>query len=150
MIKHFSIKELVPEHIYDTWGENSWWFLDYRACKTLEWVREHLGSCVVNDWPWGGSYSQSGLRTFEFYMQNNLRPIYIAKEKIAMSNSQHKYGRGFDCKLANCTAEEARQYIKDNWEEHGLDWAITLEEGVSWLHFDCRNQKENRVYTFNP
>ena len=149
MIKYFKIEELVPRHIYNAWGDSAWWFLDYRALKTLEWVREHLGPCTVNDWLWGGSYEQSGLRTFEFYMQDDITTKDTAKLQIAMSCSQHKYGRGFDSKLQNYTAEEARQYIKDNWEEHGLGWPITLEEGVSWLHSDTRNREGNGVYTFN-
>ena len=152
MINHFSIQELVPEHVYVKYGEKAWWFLDRRAIKTLEWVRDHLGRCTVNNWSWGGEYSQSGLRTFEFYMQgsNRLRPDYIAKQMIADSFSQHKHGRAFDCKLANHSADEARDYIKNNWELFGLGWALTLEEDVSWLHFDCRNRPDKKVYTFKP
>lgn len=150
MIKHFSIQELVPEHIYNSRGEKAWQLLDYRALKTLEWLRINLGSCVVNDWSWGGDFSQSGLRTHEFYMQNNKYPLRKAYQLIALSLSQHRFGRAFDCKFKEHTAEEARQWIKDNWHTSGLDWAVTLEEDVSWLHFDCRSQKDNIVYSFHP
>ncbi len=152
MIRHFSLKELVPKHVYDKWGEKAWMFLDFRALKTLEWLRDELGQCTVNNWAWGGEYSQSGLRTHEFYMQggNELRPEYIAKEMIADSFSQHKYGRAFDCKFKNHTADEVRQFIKDKWRIYGYEWPVTLEEDVSWVHFDTRHQLENKIYTFKP
>ncbi len=148
MIRHFSIKELVPKHVYDQWGNKSWWFLDFRAIKTLEWLRDELGSCTVNNWAWGGSYDQSGLRTYQFYQQATNTPDYIAKEKLAESFSQHKYGRAFDCKFTNYTAEEVREFVKKNWNIYGYEWPITLEEDVRWVHFDTRNRPDNKVYTF--
>ncbi len=151
MINNFILQELVPRHVYNQFGEKSWWFLDYKTLKTLEWLRYFNGSCTVNNWCWGGDFDQRGLRTYDFYMQNgDLTPIYIAKEKIAESFSQHKYGRAFDCSFKDYTAEEVREFIKQAWEEDGYDWPITLEEDVSWLHFDTRLQPENKVYTFKP
>ena len=150
MIRGFEVYELVPEAVYKLRGERSWQLLDQRALKTLEWLRGCLGACTVNDWKWGGSYSQSGLRTFEFYLQGSNMTPTKAKKKISDSLSQHKYGRGFDCKFKKVDAESAREYIKKHWHKTGFDWAITLEEGVSWLHFDVRTQPENKVYTFNP
>ena len=150
MISYFGIKELVPHHVYAVRGEKAWQLFDYRALKTLEWLRENLGSCVVNDWSWGGTFSQSGLRTFEFYMQDGITMSTEANAKIVKSYSQHKFGRAFDCKFSRYTAEQARQWIKDNWKDSGFDWSITLEEGVSWLHFDVRNREDNNVYSFYP
>lgn len=150
MIKYFKIEELVPKHIYASRGQKAWELFDYSALKTLEWLRENLGACIVNNWTSGGQYSQSGLRTFEFYMQDGKTSATKAHELVSLSNSQHKYGRAFDCKFSKYTAEQARQWIKENWHKSGLPWAITLEEDVSWLHFDVRNQPENRVYSFKP
>lgn len=151
MIRNFVVQELVPKHIFLKRGLKSWQLLDWRAIKTLEWVRDHLGQTTVNNWHVGGNYSQSGLRTFEIYMQGgDLTPDYIAHIKISESLSQHKFGRAFDCKLKNHTAEEAREYIKNNWDLFGLGWAVTLEEDVGWLHFDCRTQPDKKVYTFKP
>jgi len=149
MIRNFVIQELVPQHIFLKRGYKSWQLLDWRALKTLEWVRDHLGQCTVNNWHIGGKYSQSGFRTFEFYEQQGVDSI-VAKVCLSDSLSQHKFGRSFDCKLKNHTAEEARDYIINNWERFGLGWAITLEEGVSWLHFDCRTHPDNKVHSFKP
>jgi len=150
MIKHFNIRELVPRHIYNLRGEEAWGLLDYTALKTLEWLRENLGACTVNNWNSGGRKEQSGLRTFEYYIRDKNMTKPQAMEAIGLSNSQHKYGRAFDCTFSNCNAEQVRHWIKEHWCESGFDWAITLEENVSWVHFDTRNQPENKVYLFKP
>lgn len=150
MIKYFKLQELVPNHIYNLRGEKAWELLDQRALLTLQWLREQLGECVVNNWHVGGQYSQSGLRTHEFHQQDGITNMKDAKIKMNDSMSQHKYGRAFDCKFKRYTADQAREWIKENWHKSGLPWAITLEEDVSWLHFDVRTQPENKVYTFKP
>ena len=152
MIKHFTIKELVPKHIIDGYGEEgAWKLLDEKALKTLEWLRENLGPCTINNWHLGGSFSQSGLRTWQFFMQDGKTTEEDAKAEYDKSGSQHKYGRAFDGKFKNHTAEEVRKWIKENWSKSGFDWSITLEEGVSWLHFDVRPRtKSKKVYSFKP
>lgn len=150
MIKYFSIQELVPREVYNDRGDKAWQLLDLRALQVLEWLRENLGACTVNNWKWGGNFSQSGLRTYDFYMQDGLTLHKDAYRNISKSYSQHKYGRAFDCKFNDYTAEEVRDWIKRHWAGSGFDFAITLEEGVSWVHFDVRSQPENKVYTFKP
>ena len=112
MINYFGIEELVPRSIYNRRGDKAWQLLDMQTLQTLEWLRENLGQCTVNNWKWGGNFSQSGLRTFEIYMQDGFTMVNEAKLKMADSLSQHKYGRAFDCKFKDYTAEEARQWIK--------------------------------------
>lgn len=150
MLDNFIIQELVPEHVYNQRGDKAWQLLDFQALLTLQWLRDHLGPTTVNNWHVGGNYSQSGLRTFEMYQQDSNTPAYIAHIDISESYSQHKYGRGFDCKFKLYTAEEARHYIQTYWAAIGLEWPITIEEDVDWLHFDTRCQPENLVYTFQP
>ncbi len=150
MIEYFAIEELVSRRTFNARGQKAWELLDWRALQTLEWLRENLGRATVNNWKWGGVYEQSGLREWEFYLQlKDVNNDDQAKKRYSGSRSQHKFGRGFDVKFADHTAEEVRQWIKENWEDSGFDWAITLEEGVSWLHFDVRNKPKNQVYTFN-
>jgi hypothetical protein len=49
--------------------------------------------------------------------------------------SQHSWGRASDKLYKNATAEEVREYIKENWKELGI---ACIEEGVSWVHSDVR------------
>jgi hypothetical protein len=140
MLKHFSAKELVPPSVYDIRGDKSIQLFDTNALKLLDWLRDRYGSATVNDWAWSGNYSQSGLRTVEFYG---------SWEKYNKSFSQHKYGRAFDVKFKEATAQEIREDLKAVWAVVGLGFPITLEDDVSWLHVDTRWQ-ERAVTSFKP
>ena len=86
--KHFSVQELVPPAIYNKRGEKSLELIDVRIVMILDHLREKLGKPItVNNWQWGGGYSQSGLRSVEHYG---------GSESYFDSFSQHKYGRGAD------------------------------------------------------
>jgi len=122
---HFGIKELVDKETYSIRGEKAWALLDERALRTLDKLRETFGSTIVNDWSWGGSNQWRGLRT--------------DKSKYYSPYSQHSFGRAFDCIFKHHTAEEVRNYIKENRDE--FPYITSMEDGVSWLHFDVRNSK---------
>lgn len=158
-IKNFEIHELVPKSVYDKQGEAAWDNFKPDALTGLSWVREQLGTCVINNWYTGGAFSQSGLRTIEFFegevakkfpKLNAFKRLELAKSQYESSRSQHKIGNAFDCKFKKYTAEQARQFIKGNWEKSGLPFAITLEEKVNWVHIDFRSRPDNKVYSFIP
>ena len=99
---------------------------------TLVQLREKFGPATVNDWAWGGGYTESGLRSFDFGGIHN--------------RSLHKFGKAFDVKFKNHTAEEVRQYIIDNPNE--FPYIVGLELDVDWLHFDTRNRQGNQGQLF--
>ena len=123
--KHFGIKELVDKATYKKRGEKAWALLDERALMTLDLLREDFGPITVNDWSWGGTNQWRGIRT--------------SYSKYFSTYSQHSFGRAFDCIFKNHTAEEVRQAIKANPERY--KYINSIEEGVSWLHFDVRNSE---------
>lgn len=130
--KYFTIHELVPPDIYHGYGERAWQFLDDRSLMMLDSLREKFGSTTVNSYYWGGEREWSGLRTSD-------SPYYSP-------TSQHSFGRAFDCIFRNTDAETVRQYILRNPEE--FPYITSMELGVSWLHFDCRNV--DPIFTFYP
>lgn len=132
--KHFTIKELVPEDVYKRRGEKAWTVFDDRALMTLDALRDKFGSLTVNDWSWGGTFSQSGLRTSD--------------SKHYSQYSQHTFGRAFDCKFKEHTAEEVREYVLANKSE--FPYIGGLELGISWFHFDVRGHDEGEIITFYP
>ena len=140
MLQHFSVKELVPPSVYEVRGEKSIQLFDLNALRLLDWLRDRYGAATVNDWDWGGNFSQSGFRTVEFYG---------SPEKYFASFSQHKYGRAFDVKFQSVSAEEVRLDLKLNWDAQGLGFPITLEDDVSWLHVDTRPSKKI-ISSFKP
>jgi hypothetical protein len=65
------------------------------------------------------------------------------------TRSQHLYGRALDIKIQDVTAEDARKEIKAKWKvEPAFRFITAMEEGVSWLHVDCRNTNLNELFTF--
>ena len=130
--EHFSIKELVPKHVYEARGDKAWELLDSRALAMLDKLRDKFGVITVNNWHLGGDRNWSGLRTPD-------SPFYSAY-------SQHTFGRAFDCLFTSTTAEEVRQYILHHQSE--FEFICSMELGTSWLHFDVRNT--HRMKTFYP
>jgi hypothetical protein len=135
--EYFSIKELVSPDVYELRGEKAWQLFDNRGLKMIDMLRKEFGVCIINDWAWGGEFSESGLRTKDDFYYKMF--------------SQHSFGRAFDMKFRNHSAHEVRRMIKEQWESKfkklfnaiGI-YSITLEEGdsVTWVHIDIRNAKE--------
>ena len=61
--KYFKVKELVSSKIYKEYGDDAIKFLDPKALKALENVREILGvPLICNNWAAGGSRNYCGYR----------------------------------------------------------------------------------------
>ena len=122
--EHFRIYELVDPGTYSRFGQKCWEFFDFNALVTLDLLREQFGQATVNNWKWGGNYQWSGLRTLNCTIGADL--------------SQHRFGRAFDVKFKNVSANEVRQHIRGDqeyWSEH----ISRIENKVSWFHFDIAN-----------
>lgn len=132
--EHFSIQELVPPDLYKEHEEWVLWFqFDDRLLKVLDRLRATYGPMTVNNWSWGGSLTQSGLRT--------------PKSKYYSFTSQHAHGRAVDARPKDCSVETIRKDILELKYEWMAD--ITgLELKVSWLHIDTRNHRD--ILTFEP
>lgn len=140
--EYFSTKELVSPKVYAARGDKSIQLMDERILKVADLLREHFGSCVINDWSWGGKFKNSGLRTsFSTWWRRY---------------SQHSYGRALDLKFEDHSAFSVRNDILLNWDKKwaflfesiGVD-SITMETGetVTWVHIDIRNNYKG-VNTF--
>lgn len=129
--QYFKIEELVDEATYLRYGEKAWQFLDDRLLKLADFLRSKFGSCIVNDWVWGGNYSESGLRSPD----TSTGAMY----------SQHKFGRALDMKFKEHKAQTIREWLEINWTEDlskavlGEVVKITVETDITWLHIDIRN-----------
>lgn len=132
--KHFIIEELVPPTVYKKYGIHAWKFFDVGLLKAIDRLRDDMGSIKINDWKWGGSYSQSGLRDFDF----------------DKSYSLHKMGKAFDLKFKDYTADEARVIILSNPKRYPEITRMELKT-ATWVHVDSANcDTEEGIYTFDP
>ena len=135
--RHFVVQELVSPDVYADRGEKAWALLDTNALKTLDALRDKFGSITVNDWYWGGTFKESGLRTTscEYY-----RPY-----------SMHSFGKAFDCKFKDTTPEKVQEYILNNADEFPfLQRMEDTKSTKTWLHFDVGNHGYYKPYVFKP
>lgn len=86
--KHFKISELVSKIVYNKFGEFAWKFFDEDILRDLDVIRDYHGTAItINDWGFGGSLQQCGLRC-------NLDPLVKGKTQIYCS--AHIMGKAFD------------------------------------------------------
>lgn len=122
---YFGVDELVCEHTYQKWGENSWQFLDSQFLHALLVIRRDILRKPM--WCNSKTKHQRGLRCNRCEMVRGKSSVYL---------SAHCLGKAGDFDVTGMTAEQARLEIKRN--AHLLPCPVRLEKGVSWLHIDVR------------
>lgn len=122
---YFDAEELVCDHTFQKWGEQSWNFLDTDFLHALLIVRRDILKKPM--WCNGTQKKQRGLRCNRCQMVRDKTSVYL---------SAHCLGKAGDFTITGMTAEQARQKIKEN--AHLLPCPVRLERGVSWLHMDVR------------
>lgn len=138
--KFFGIKELVCDHTYAKWKDNSWQFLDTDFLHALLIIRRDIlkvpMTCNFKTYP------QRGLRC-------NCCQLVYSKSKLGQNYlSAHIFGKAGDFTPKGMTAEQARKEIIRHQEL--LPCNIRMEKDVTWLHFDVLPQYgiEDKVYLF--
>lgn len=122
---YFDAEELVCDHTFKKWGEQSWNFLDTDYLHALLVIRRDIIKKPM--WCNGNAKKQRGLRCNRCQMVRDKTSVYL---------SAHCLGKAGDFTVTGMTAEQARQKIKEN--AHLLPCPVRLESGVSWLHMDVR------------
>ncbi len=119
--RHFKLSELVPPSVLNDLGERAWMMLDDRLLKFIDDLRDDLGKKIyVNR----GDATNRGFRL-------------KGKVAKAANYSQHYYGRAIDFTVEGMSAQEVRQYIKDNKVKYPM--VRRMEKDVDWVHVDCAN-----------
>lgn len=136
---YFDAEELVCDHTYAKWKEQSWQFLDTNYLWALLVIRRDILKKPM--WCNGNAKKQRGLRCNRCQMVRDKSSVYL---------SAHTLGKAGDFTVTGMTAEQARQKIKEN--AHLLPCPVRLERGVSWLHMDIRpddTKPGQKVIEFN-
>ena len=129
--KKFKIQELVSNQVFKRYGaEFCWKFFDEDILIDLDTIREFHGeSITINDWSWGGSLQQCGLRC-------NLDPMVKGKNTIYCS--AHCMGKAFDLHSKN--NKKLYQDIQTLFNQGKLRVIKRLESSAStkfqWVHVD--------------
>ena len=135
---YFDVDELVCDHTYKKWKEQSWQFLDTDYLHALLVIRRDILKKPM--WCNSSTKHQRGLRCNRCQMVQEKKAVYL---------SAHVLGKAGDFTITGMTAEQARQHIKRNADL--LPCNIRMEKAVSWLHFDVLPQYgvTEKVYEFN-
>lgn len=135
--RYFDVNELVCDHTYAKWGEQSWQFLDTDFLHCLLVIRRDILQKPM--WCNGKGKTQRGLRCNRCALVRGKSSVYL---------SAHVLGKAGDFDTTGMKAEEVRRKIREN--AHLLPCNIRMEAGVSWLHFDVLPQYgvTNKVYEF--
>ncbi|EHM6953351.1 hypothetical protein KGV31_002150 [Vibrio parahaemolyticus] len=129
--KHFKTEELVSKTMFNQRGSKAIELIDERVLITLDALRENLNKPITaNNWLWGGSFQQRGLRDRAFYKSD---AEYVA------SLSQHKYGRAVDFDVKGLSAKDVIKHIVDN--KHLYPHVGFIEVDCNWVHVDVRNSE---------
>ena len=140
--KYFGIDELVSKQVHQKYGDVAWMFFDPRLIAVIDWMRETIDRPITcNNWKWGGNFQQRGFRA-------NLDQI--VRDKTLQGRlycSSHNNGQGIDFDVKGMTAEQVRQWLKDNKAD--IPFNIRVEDDVSWVHIDVRNTGQ-KLYFFKP
>ncbi len=135
-MKHFEIQELIPRATYMQLGWRAITLFNPDALEALDGLREFFNAPItVNTW-WGHPGAGNEFRGY--------RPEDCP---VGAKFSEHKNGNAFDCTIQGYLAEDARRIIIENQDNPLLVKIKRLEDGVSWVHFDCKETQE-RIHLF--
>lgn len=131
----FTAEELVPPSVFNELGQRAVSLcIDERVMEVLRQLRMDYGPVTVNDWKWGGRFTERGYRP----------PTAASGAKW----SQHRFGRAADCVFKDADVKTVRAEViakcKAGHPVYGLIRGI--EDGVTWLHFDVRNIPSLQVF----
>lgn len=143
--EYFCIEEFVDKAVFDKYGEAAWKFIDLEFLECVLVVREGIGfPMTVNNWKWGGIFSQRGLR-------HNMSPLVKCKTRVYLS--AHMFGKAGDFDVQGMSAVDVRKWIVAN--EDKFPCKIRLErnskgEPISWVHLDIMSDPSKpKVYQFD-
>jgi hypothetical protein len=142
---YFCIEELVDKTVFDKYGQGAWRFIDETILETLLIIREGIHKpMTINNWKWGGKFSQRGLR-------HNMSSL--VKNKTRLYLSAHIFGKAFDFDVQGMSAVDVRKWIVENADL--FPCKIRLERNmngkpIKWVHVDTMSDESKpKVYQFD-
>lgn len=139
---HYGIKELVGPDLYMMLPEEVLWrMFPEEVLWGADWIKEEYSPnnpVVINDWSWGGAFTESGIR--------------IPGDEYYSRTSMHTKAWALDFKFDKSiiTPEEIREDMR---KRNDLPHWTRVEAGTeNWLHMDVKpmNLPLGLIYEFKP
>ena len=137
--KHFRIEELVSQQVFKKYGADFCWkFFDEDILKDLDTIREFHGlSITINDWVFGRTLSQCGLRCNKDPLVASAKGIYC---------SAHVLARAFDLHSSNI--KKLYKDVETLFYQGKLKAIRRMESPVStkygWCHIDSFQTNDSK------
>ena len=143
--KYFGVKELVGPEVYRKHGESSWKFICPMLQETLLILRKNIDKPItVNNWSFGGMFTQRGLRTNISAMVLNKNYLYL---------SAHMFGKAVDFDVKGMTVQEVHDWVVKNADL--FPYQIRIERNmkgklINWNHWDViQDESKPKIYFFD-
>lgn len=152
--RYFGIQELVSRAAYNMFGELCWQFFQEDILKDLDIAREawelyvrskypkEKVGIIINNWSFGGSYNESGLRT-------NIDSLVKSKKTVYLS--AHVLACGFDLKPTNGRHEEFHTLMCNLIKQKKFKKFRRVENRKSaptWCHLDAFRTPNDELIIF--
>lgn len=139
--RYFTIEELVSDNVYRKYGDKSWEFIDIRLIETIDKLREVFNKPItINNWKWGGSLKQRGLRANKDEIVVNKKDYYI---------SQHCLGKAVDFNVKGLSSKEVYDFILENKDKFPYITRIEdINKTPTWVHIDLSNTSSDDIIIF--
>lgn len=134
----FAVQELVPEHVYDRFGESAYRFINPLLAITLQQLRNRHGRILINSY--NRDRKQSGLRTAAFWEREYGYSPAKAQAAFDKYMGIHKFGGAADAIPLDTPLSEILEDIRQNPDLY--PFLSFVEIDISWLHIDVRNQPD--------
>ena len=146
--EYFAPEEVVSKEVFTRHGFNSYNFICPMLMEVMVLIREGIDKPItINNWKWGGQFSQRGLRENTGYLSKNRtlnNQLYL---------SAHTLGKAFDFDVQGMKADEVREWIEAN--QDNLPYKVRLERNfkgnrINWVHLDViQDERLEKVYFFD-
>jgi len=138
--KNFILQEFIHKHTYDTFQDNSIWFIDNRIITIAQAIRDHFGKpMLINDWHLQGRLNNRGFRP--------------PGSDVGAKLSQHRFGRALDFNVLGLDVREVYHEIKGDdyfFKELGITAMENIKNTPSWVHVDIRFTGRDKLFIFTP
>ena len=138
--QNFDIRELVHPDIWNhpAIGDRCIDFLHPNLSVTLEEIKHETADILtINDWHWGGSRVNSGLR--------------VPNDNLYAKMSAHKFGVAVDIKPKHMSAEELYYHILSNQDKYPFIKRIEdISATPTWVHIEVGSKRFGDIIVFNP
>ncbi len=124
----FTVEEIFSPNWIEYAERNDldvWMFMDPLLLWTADRLRDEYGPTIINNYAWGGRFSQRGMRDWNY----------------DGSASPHKMGKALDMVFKERSAQSVREEMRAYPHADKFKFINRCEDGVTWLHTDTFNVK---------